>query len=97
MDDRLRVHETRDNPEDMLCGAALDAAKRSRCEEIVGRLAELSHAFAKNLVAATADWTKQIPDEAALEGMPERARPRARGSAQAQQTDALGRTPKLLP
>ena len=85
----MHAYETHESPDDMLRAAPLDAAKRTRAEEIVVRLAQLSRAFVENLAAATAGWTKHVPDEAALEGMPGRARRRARLHAQAQQQDGF--------
>ena len=89
LEDCLHAYETHESPDDMLRAAPLDAAKRTRAEEIVVRLAQLSRAFVENLAAATAGWTKHVPDEAALEGMPGRARRRARLHAQAQQQDGF--------
>lgn len=59
-----------------------DVPAPARGAEISARLSQLSGLFAQNVAAATADWSHPIADEAALQGMREQDKRRARWRAQ---------------
>lgn len=70
-----------------LSGIALPAEQQQRYGELQMRLSELHSRFSNQLMDATQAWTKQLDDEAALDGLPESAIAQAREAAQARELD----------
>ncbi|MGH8528604.1 MAG: M3 family metallopeptidase [Nevskiales bacterium] len=66
-----------------LSGVALPSAQKDRFKQIQNRLSELQTKFEENLLDATQAWSKLLPNEEQLVGLPERARQQARVKAQA--------------
>lgn len=54
-----------------LAGVALEDEKKQRYGDIKKRLSELTSKFAENVLDATQGWTKLIPHDEALAGVPE--------------------------
>lgn len=65
-----------------LSGVALPPAQQERYKAIQQELAALTAKFEENVLDATQEWTRQVTDEAELEGLPESARALARQTAQ---------------
>ncbi|MEX2536157.1 MAG: M3 family metallopeptidase [Trueperaceae bacterium] len=63
-------------------GADLDAAKRSRVEQIRTELAKLTTDFGNNVLDATNAFELVLTDESELAGLPDSARRQARSSAE---------------
>ena len=56
-----------------LSGVALEGEARQRFAEIKRRLSELGSRFQENLLDATHAWSKHLPDDSRLAGLPESA------------------------
>jgi len=65
-----------------LSGVALPPEQKARYKEIAQELSRLTSQFQDNLLDATNGWSKHIPDEALLAGIPENARAAARERAE---------------
>ncbi|MGB4246794.1 MAG: M3 family metallopeptidase, partial [Pseudohongiellaceae bacterium] len=64
-----------------LAGVDLDDEKKSRFAALESQLSKLSTRFSNNVLDATMAWTRQVPDESLLSGLPETARQAALDAA----------------
>ncbi|MDX1302745.1 oligopeptidase A [Photobacterium sp.] len=70
-----------------LSGIGLPANEQHRYGEISKRLSELASSFSNNVLDATMGWSKQIPDQAQLSGLPDSALQAAKAAAEAKELD----------
>lgn len=70
-----------------LSGVTLNPEKQSRFGSIKQRLAELSTQFSNNVLDATEGWSKHVPDQQLLLGVPENVMQGYRQAAQAKGLD----------
>jgi oligopeptidase A len=70
-----------------LSGIDLPEAQQKRYGEIQMKLSELTSTFSNQLLDATQAWTKQVTDEAALDGLTDSAKAQMQQAAQAKGLD----------